>query len=239
MRFMFALLAVLFATSANAQSPVVGGPETISPMAEAALTLPEDGNQWYTSVFLESPTAGSPIPGWFDANPTLARLKSQTHFNVVYRTDPQWSKYSPTVPVVPCIVVQNNKDEVVFKTSGENTPLSAEALVGQIRSSLVVAEAGGRCCGAADGQCRCRNCRCPDSCACKRKPAVPDPVPDPVPDTVPDIFVPDTAPPPEESLMQQFSFWLAGLVILAGAAGAIGPKIWKKWKSLDPGRSLP
>jgi hypothetical protein len=181
------------------------------------INLPEDGNVFYTSLFLpanwQKDGKSRTLRAWFDTQYQLSSLKSQTHFNVVTNADPQWNaKYASTVTVLPCIALTDSKGTVYYKASGETIPPSPTKLASAIDVSI---------------EKRCPNRRCPwkDEEPAPQPPAVPDTTP--VPDTphVPDSVVPDKS---EEG----FPLWLGLLLGTAGAGLAVGPDLVKKWKAI-------
>lgn len=183
---------------------------------ERVINLPEDGNAFYTTLFLpanwQKDGKSRTLRAWFDTQYQLASLKSQTHFNVVTTADAQWSKYAPTVPVLPSVCLTTAAGDVYFKASGDTIPSSPSKLATAIDQSI---------------ERRCPNRKCPwkEEEPTPTPPAVPDTTPV-VPDTVP--HVPDVTPPVEEG----FPLWLGVILGLGGAGLAVGPDVVKKWKAI-------
>lgn len=197
-----------------------------SARADQIITLPEDGSRYYTSVFLNGESA---IPGWFQTDSRLATLKRQTHFNVMQTSDPQFvERYGKAVTEFPCIALTKADGTVVFKASGKNVPNRPADLVAMIRAvttvkAQVAAEVSG-CNGDCNGQCG------KDSCRCRPRPSpvTPAPVTPVVPDVIPDLLGQEAKPEEKE-----VPFWLGVLLAVGGVGAAIGPKVMKKYKSLE------
>lgn len=190
--------------------------KAVAPVEQRIVSLPEDGKQYYTSLFLPSNWQADPksreLRAWFDTNITLTSLKAQTHFNVITPTDPQWGpKYASSVgKTLPCIALTDATGDVVYKATQAAIPGTSNTLAAAIHESV---------------QRRCPNRRCPAP-----EPVTPAPEPSPnVPDTNP--VLPDTNPVltvPEH----EFPLWLGILLAVGGIAGAVVPDIVKKYKAV-------
>lgn len=176
--------------------------------------LPEDGKQYYTTVFLASNWQGDAksreLVAWFDTNPQLASLRSQTHFNVITQADPLWkTNYATSVATVPCLALTDAKGDVVYKASQNGLPTEPKALASAVAKAV---------------ERRCPNRRCPV------KPD-PEPTPEPVvPDTAP--VIPDTSPLIEPPAKEEFPLWLGVILGIVGLGAAIVPDMVKKYKAM-------
>ena len=98
---------------------------------EKVVTLPQDQETPYLTLFGDrnDPRFFAMLK-WFDANETLASIKNQTHFNVIYSDQPMYrERYATTVSALPCVRLQAfDEDQPVAEYSGVNVPMTAEAL---------------------------------------------------------------------------------------------------------------
>lgn len=106
---------------------------------ERVIKLPRDANKFFVTVI------GNPndprfntIKGWFTTVPTLADLKSQTHFNSISTSQVDYKdKYAKYVPATPLVRVQTAKGGVIYQVSGDNIPMSGESLSRAINTELL------------------------------------------------------------------------------------------------------
>lgn len=105
---------------------------------ERILELPRDGNRMFVTVFGNPKDAKyQDVKQWFKDVPELANIRKQTHFNVIDTTSPDFKvKYGKTVPAAPLIRVQTATGGVVYQVSGNNLPLSGEALSKSMNTEL-------------------------------------------------------------------------------------------------------
>ena len=152
---------------------------SVAELGDRVIDLPDDADGWYTSVFTqEKPSRRErQILDWFESDPQLARLKSQTHFNHYTPASSIYSRYANlTGGGLPVVVLQDPSGTVVFKASGDAVPPAPWPLVR----------------GIID----CIRAHCPHCPRPKPKPT-PEPAPDDVPDDKP--VIPDIIGPNEET----------------------------------------
>jgi hypothetical protein len=97
---------------------------------ERIVKLPQDQNKFYLTVMGDkSDKKYQQLLEWLNTNPQLKSMKAQCHFNPI-DTDKQifTEHYAKTVPALPCIRMQEANGKTVFQASGNNIPMSAEAL---------------------------------------------------------------------------------------------------------------
>lgn len=157
-RLLLAMLIVVLATvranesvaTANEPTITVAPPEpqelTSDPgygvkyTKERIIQLPQDQDKFFITIF------GSPndskfqaVRAWFNDVPELAYLKSQTHFNTVTSDSPDFrAKYSKGISDLPVVRVQTATGGVVYQASGDNLPLSGQALSRAINSECLL-----------------------------------------------------------------------------------------------------
>lgn len=110
---------------------------------EQVVTLPQDQSTPYLTVFGDrNDPRLQTIVKWFDTNRTLQGIRQQTHFNVIYADQAMYrDRYASTVPALPCVRLQaNNEDEPVAEFSGNNIPLTADALARGLNTRATNAE---------------------------------------------------------------------------------------------------
>ncbi len=186
-------------------SPVLGEPTMKADPAygvryaeEQVVTLPQDQETPYLTVFGErSDPRVQNIVKWFDTNRTLAGIKGQTHFNVIYADMPMFrDRYASTVQALPCVRLQaNNEDEPVAEFSGTNVPMTADALARGLNTRATNAE-------------------------CFRRRHVCPPVTPIVPPVVPPVTPPIVPPPPVPRPANLTWLVIVLLGVLGGIAGA-------------------
>lgn len=105
---------------------------------ERVIDLPEDGNKWFTSLFLhdswQQDTRETMIVNAFETDQRLVTLKDQTIFNRYTESDPHYQEtFSEAIPDLPAIAVQRPDGTVVYKASGSNIPQSGPAIADSIQ----------------------------------------------------------------------------------------------------------
>ena len=111
------------------------------PAKERVIDLPEDGDAYHTTLVLATDWRTMPkqrrLVAWFQADPRLASLRSQTHFHEYTERSPIYrARLARAVSSVPCVMVQRSDGRVVFKASGSNLPPTSGVLADQIAASL-------------------------------------------------------------------------------------------------------
>lgn len=172
---------------------------------EQIVNLPQDQNKFYVTI-LGTPgeTKFETVKGWFEKTPELKSIKAQTHFNTITTSSPDFAaRYKATTPVLPCIRLQSADGKVFYQVSGQNIPMSGEALTKSINTQCL------------------RRWRQ----QCNPQPQ-PQPQPEPQPDPNP---TPDVEPQPEP-VDPGFPYGLfAAVVAVSGAIGG-GIALVKKYK---------
>jgi hypothetical protein len=112
-----------------AAGPQIVEVEVIKPTARV-LDLPEDGDQWYTTLFLHPKWDELPDPKlraaqanavkMFNTEPWCLELRQQTHWNVITIDDARAKPFYPIIPRTPCLMIQRACGEVIYKESGAN-----------------------------------------------------------------------------------------------------------------------
>lgn len=99
--------------------------------AEGRITkLPQDQHKFYLTIMgSKKDKKYQEVLSWFETEPQLKNMKRQTHFNPIDTSMQIYAeRYEKTVPALPCIRVQQADGKTLFQASGENVPMSAEAL---------------------------------------------------------------------------------------------------------------
>lgn len=97
------------------------------PAKQQVLELPEDGQAYYTSLFLpanwKADQTSRQLYSWFETNQQLRGLKAQTHWNVYDENDFFYrTRYFKIAPVIPAVVVQDSNGRVVASITTFSTP---------------------------------------------------------------------------------------------------------------------
>jgi hypothetical protein len=164
-------------------------PEQPVGVGSRVIDLPEDGNRWYLTVATDGRNEWAAT--WFDADPCLARLKTQTTFNH-YTPSNQMFRWRESLQIgnmFPIVALQRADGGVVYKASGRDFPRSAAQLADELAQAIA---------------------HCPN---CHPKPT-PTPSPQPTPNVVPDMRPNDQAPQPDEEPSPLL------IVVLGAAIGA-------------------
>ncbi len=144
------LLAVALLVAASCVPASAGGLVTKADPAygvlytqEQVVTLPQDQDMPYLTLFGDrnDPKVKEMVK-WFETNETLAGIKAQTHWNVIYTDMAMYQeRYATSVPALPCIRLQAiGEDRPVAEYSGLNVPLTADALAKGLNSTASSAE---------------------------------------------------------------------------------------------------
>ena len=181
---------------------------------ERVINLPQDQDKWYVSVVGNANDARyNEILGWFDSNPSLAKLKDQVHFcPVASDTAIYKERYSANVKGLPTVRMQKSDGTVVYEAAGKNLPMTAAGLNGALAGA--VSEAQGLrpiLPWRRDADNRLNDLERP-------KPQ-PQPQPDPEPQPIDDGGTPTVEP--EAALPD----WLLAPICGAGFAGRPGPRL--------------
>lgn len=106
---------------------------------ERVLQLPQDQHKHYLTVI------GNPadarfveIQGWFKNHEHLKAIKDQTHFNAISTTSVMFiERYKNTVPATPCVRLQDADGVTIFQASGDNLPMSPDALSNAVKTECL------------------------------------------------------------------------------------------------------
>lgn len=156
------------------------------------MTLPEDGQHYYTTVYGNSKT----VAGWFDSDVRLKDLKRRTHFSVFPKSDPMYSRYvkhhgnsAGTV-----VVLQDPYGRVIYNSRKHGLPTSGSALASAIQGDITA------------------------NCIFRRWRDRRDPEPEPAPEPTPDDEVVDDEEVEEAEAdpVDNFPYLLAGLGLAIG-----------------------
>ena len=120
----FAIMLVCFAYC----MPVADGAEIAT--NERVLNLPGDEGKWHVSVVGDpSNQRYANLLAWFDRNATLKELKAGVHFHKINSTsDAYKTRYRKSIRALPTVRVQRPDGFVVYESSGNDIPESAEGL---------------------------------------------------------------------------------------------------------------
>ncbi|WP_254509868.1 hypothetical protein [Anatilimnocola floriformis] len=124
----FALLVLLFASTANAELVTDRAYGVKHNPAELRLTYrPQDGDKQYVTVFGTGARL-TEAKGWFETNPELKRLKESSHFNCIDTTSVMFrDRYASNTPATTLIRIQDQRGKTIHEFS--NLPMSAEAFI--------------------------------------------------------------------------------------------------------------
>ena len=174
------------ATVAMADRFATPTPEPTGWAQERIIDLPEDGSQFYLTLFLHDDWNARPqdrqLVAWLQTHPGLISLQAQCHYvaltpsNALFRS--RWSTWSNSLPAVLLQQGNPHTGKVTYKAGPTGLPQSANALANQIDSALDVLRQ-----------------QCP-------KPKPPGPPPVVVPpfvQPIPDIIPPDTTVQPADN----------------------------------------
>jgi hypothetical protein len=174
------------------------------------MKLPEDGNAYYTTVFV--PASGrSAVPAWFESDPRLYSLKRQTHFTTFEADDPMYTRYKryhgnsgKTV-----VLLQDPYGRVIYNSARTGLPRSASSLADAIQQDVA-------------------NCHIFKRWRERRNPTPePQPAPEPVDPDEPEFVEPEEAPGSD------FPFLLAGLGLVIGLAFGSGTAYYEQYYSAE------
>ncbi len=117
---------------------LMAGMVTYGDIQERVIDLPEDGNKWFTSLFLHDSWQGKPqesmVVNAFETDRRLISLKGQTVFNTYTESDPHYREtFAEAIPELPAITVQRPDGTIVYKASAGNIPRSGPAIADSIQ----------------------------------------------------------------------------------------------------------
>jgi len=190
---------------------------------ERVVRLPQDSGKWYVSVVGNVCDARyKEIVGWFDANPSLKKLKNQVHFcPVASNTGIYRERYARNVKGLPTVRMQKPDGKVVYEASGRNIPMTAAGLNGALANSVFAATG----CRPILPWRRDMERRCPGPCPTPQ----PEPQPDPEPQPLDDGGPPIVDPVPET---EDLPLWGLALLVnggfLVGIALGYGRQLYQK-----------
>jgi hypothetical protein len=110
---------------------------------EKVVALPQDQETPYLTLFGDrnDPKLNEMVR-WFETDQTLAGIKSQTHWNVIYTDTVMYQdRYARTISALPCVRLQAADEErPVAEYAGVNVPMTADALAKGLNTSAGSAE---------------------------------------------------------------------------------------------------
>lgn len=117
---------------------LLAGMMAYADVQERVIDLPEDGNKWFTSLFLhdswKSNSQESMVVNAFATDRRLIGLREQTIFNTYTESDPHYQEtFSEAIPELPAITVQRPDGTIVYKASGPRIPRSGAAIADSIQ----------------------------------------------------------------------------------------------------------
>ena len=190
---------------------------------ERVIELPEDGSEYYTTVFVHADwrkrADERQMVAWFQSQPELASLKAQTRFNVVEEGDPQYEWHIKVLGGLPAVMIQTDKGRVIYKTSGKDMPGASNVMAADLVELF-----------NKRPWLRIRPWKRPRPCPqpCPQPGPEPDPTPKPSPDIDVDVKIPDLRPPQPRMVKTGGDFWvILGIVVVLAAGLTI---VWE-WKS--------
>jgi len=104
--------------------------------------LPTGDEKLYTTVTVSDGWQGDPrqtaLVQWFTADPRLARLKVQTHFNQYTPSNPHWNKrLRPSYgDAVPMVTVQSADGNLLLHLTSQSIPSNSGALADMVDDAL-------------------------------------------------------------------------------------------------------
>jgi len=194
---------------------------------ERVVNLPNDQGKWYISVVgTANDAAYLRVLGWFDATPSLKRLKDQVHFCPVTTGGPIYQeRYACNVKGLPTVRVQKPDGVVVYEAAGKNLPMTAEGLYGAIAGAVNNAQGVRPILPWRRDMER----RCPGPCPNPNPQPTPQPQPDPEPQPLDDGGAPNLEPQPQ---VDGWPLWGLALLVnggfLVGLAAGYGRKLYAK-----------
>lgn len=176
---------------------------------EHVIQLPEDGQQFYLTIFTAQDyltrARDRELVAWFDSDPTLKSLKSQTQYNHYTPDQKIYSeRFGETLPIsqFPAVMLQDAAGKVYVKLSAATLPKSPKDLIKIIRD------------------------------CCPRPKPGPQPTPTPEPNPVP--VIPDIGPPDLEPEVPEEDGGVGLFALLAALAGG-GLGVVNEWKKTHGG----
>lgn len=106
---------------------------------ERVIKLPKDGQKFFVTVIGDpNDSKFIALKSWFKDVPELAKLRDETHFNAVATNRPDFKeKFSKNVPNTPLVRVQTSNGGVIYQVSGDNVPMSGQALSRSINTEFL------------------------------------------------------------------------------------------------------
>lgn len=129
-------LALLFATTANAQLVADPAYGVAHNPAELRLNyLPQDQAKPYVTVY-GTGERFKQVVGWFYSNDELKRLKDASHFNAIDTQSVMFrDRYAATTPAKLTIRIQDADGDTLQEVTDGRIPMSAEAFIRQTNKS--------------------------------------------------------------------------------------------------------
>lgn len=143
MKRMLFIVALLCATPTLARETMkADAAYGVRYIAEQVVQLPQDEQKPYlTVVGSQSDPQFKTLCDWFDSNPTLHDIKNQTHFSAIPTQSAHWfERLAPTYHNVPAVRLQDASGNIVAEFSGNQLPMTADALAHGLNRQASVAE---------------------------------------------------------------------------------------------------
>lgn len=98
--------------------------------ASQRVELPHDADKFYLTIFGDTSTDEvKDMVTWFDTNDELKAVKSISHFNVIDSNTPMYKeRYANSTPGLPCIRLQTSDRKKLVELSGNQIPITSDAL---------------------------------------------------------------------------------------------------------------
>lgn len=172
------------------------------------IELPADSGIWHTLLFVHDGWQAHEdcrrLVAWFDTEPGLVSLKSQTKFWVYTESNPYYRQhFAGTLHALPAVRVQNAEGYLIYQASGRNIPRGPADL-----RRAITREVRAKCPGPY--------------CFPDQRPAPDSVPPEPAPDVIPDSVAP--APEPEENAKEEDDNSIFTLLAALAGGGALGLK---------------
>lgn len=143
------ILAVALLVAASC-SPVLGETAMKADAAygvryvqERVVELPADQLKPYLTLFGNRKDAKfAEVVKWFETDETLAGIKAQTHFKVMYTDDPIYAeRYAKAIPGLPYVCLQAvDQEKPIAEYTGLQIPMTSEALARGLNTTATKAE---------------------------------------------------------------------------------------------------
>jgi hypothetical protein len=111
------------------------------PRKERITELPQDAEAFYLSLWVrDNDPASAELTGWFNGEPELAGLKTQTHANTYKPSDPYYvARYKDVLTSddeIPAVTLQDPDGVVIYKATVSSMPDTAEEMVDELAEVL-------------------------------------------------------------------------------------------------------